>query len=65
MLGDKVTVTDTSESPAWALRCRVVRRERAMSEFGVDTSLDMGTVTPFGAYELEDIVDDVTDGENA
>lgn len=65
VLGDKVTVTDTSESPAWVLRCRVVRRERAMSEFGVDTSLDMGTVTPFGAYELEDIVADVTEGENA
>ena len=63
-LGDRVYVVDTSESPEWTMRCRVVRRTRTFSDCGLDVSLGIGTVTPYTHYKLSAAKDAVTGVDN-
>lgn len=59
-LGDRVYVVDTTESPEWTMKCRVVRRTRVFSDWGRDVSLGIGTVTFYDFYKLSSALSAVT-----
>lgn len=64
-LGDRVQITDTTKSPVWELKARVIRRVRTMGIDAVETIVDMGTVTLRTNAELEASLYPVTGIENA
>lgn len=64
-LGDRVQITDTTKSPVWELKARVIRRVRTMGVDAVETLVDMGTVTWRTNAELEVALHPVTGTENA
>lgn len=64
-LGDRVQIIDTTKSPVWELKARVIRRVRTMGVDAIETLVDMGTVTWRTNAELEAALHPVTDTENA
>ena len=64
-LGDRVQITDTTKSPVWELKARVIRRVRTMGIDAVETIVDMGTVALRTNAELEAALHPVTGAENA
>lgn len=64
-LGDRVRITDTTKSPVWELKARVIRRVRTMGIDAVETIVDMGTVTLRTNAELGAALHPVTGAENA
>ena len=64
-MGDRVQITDTTKSPVWELKARVIRRVRTMGVDAVETLVDMGTVSWRTNAELEVALHPVTGAENA
>lgn len=57
-LGDQVAVVDTSRTPEWRLKARVVRRVREFGD-GVTCRLEVGTVAPADYRTLSVVASDV------
>ncbi len=59
-LGDDVAVIDTSRTPAWHLKARVVGRKRELSEVGSVCTVTLGTVQRTVATALAVVTESLT-----